>query len=330
MWHDSFICADAFFVYGREHSFCWNEPCCLICTIHSRLTYFPICTTTEWAGFDNSWCCSVLQLLQCVAVCRYSLVSSGQVQHSLGPRSFRAEYMHSREMCIHSLELCIYLRELYIYSRELYIHSRKLVIHSHELCIYSRKLCIHSRELYIHSNCTLIRVNWSFIRVNCAFIHVNCTFIHARECGGHMCTAYIYTLVTSFARMNTPDSFCVEMTQINTFTCHTHGWVMPHICALHICTCKFIHTNERTHICLFWNYTNGHIHMSHAQMSHVAHIHASCRIYEWVMSHIWMSHVAHMNESCRTCKWVMSHIWISHVAHMHESCRTYEWIMSHV
>ena len=196
MWHDSFICADAFFVYGREHSLCWNEPCCLICTIHSRLTYFPICTTTEWAGFDNSWCCSVLQLLQCVAVCRYSLVSSGQVHTGSTLAGFREAFV--RSICIHVNWAFIHLNCAFICVN----------------CTFIRVNCI-----CIHVNCAFIHMNCAFIRVNCAFIHVNCTFIqivhsfawighlfawivhsftwivlliHARECRGHMCTAYMH------------------------------------------------------------------------------------------------------------------------------------------
>jgi len=50
-------------------------------------------------------------------------------------------------------------------------------------------------------------------------------------------------------------------------------------------------------------------------MSHVTHMHASCRTYECGMLRTWMSHVTHMNESCHTygnCtqKWVMPHIWM--------------------
>jgi len=39
----------------------------------------------------------------------------------------------------------------------------------------------------------------------------------------------------------------------------------------------------------------------------------SGQICQWVMSHIWMRHVAHMNASCRIYECVMSHIWMSHV-----------------
>ena len=82
-----------------------------------------------------------------------------------------------------------------------------------------------------------------------------------------------------------------QVTHMNA-SCHTYGWVMPHI----------------------W-------------ISLVTHMNESCHAYECVMSHIWMGHATHMNESCQTYECVMSHIWMSHVTHMNASCHTCEWVM---
>jgi len=101
---------------------------------------------------------------------------------------------------------------------------------------------------------------------------------------------------------------------------------------------------------LFW------VLMSCLRLSHVSRMNESCtHISE--SCHTWISHVAHLHESCRTYNWVIwimdtyqrvmshtnqamlcrvrasresRHTWISHVSHMNESCRTYEIWMSHV
>jgi len=36
--------------------------------------------------------------------------------------------------------------------------------------------------------------------------------------------------------------------------------------------------------------------------------HCWCLLNKWVMSHAWMSHFAHLNESCPKYEWVMSHM----------------------
>jgi len=209
MWDDLFICSDAFFVYGREHSLCWNEPCCLICTIHSGLTYFPICTSGGFifsgfqltgltlAGFREAFraeyihsrlftqdyrtfrsvpllsepglifagvamCCSVLQ---CLAVCQCSLVSSGQVHRSLD----------SEKLFVRSIFIRVYCT--FIHVNWSFIHVNCAFIQVNCTFIRVNWSFIRVNCAFIQVNCTFIRVNWSFIRVNCAFIQVNCTFI---------------------------------------------------------------------------------------------------------------------------------------------------------
>jgi len=76
-------------------------------------------------------------------------------------------------------------------------------------------------------------------------------------------------------------------------SCHTHNWVMPHMCE--------------------WNMSNTYLVKSHIRISHVTHTNESCHTYRWVVG-------THMNESCHTYECVMSHVQMSHVTRMHESC----------
>ena len=124
----------------------------------------------------------------------------------------------------------------------------------------------------------------------------------AVSCSNACCTAVKASLALHMEWVTSHVSSQVTVTHFNQSR-HMYQRVM-----LHTSINQSRHTYQRV--------------MSHIWMSHVPHIHESCRTYEWVMSHISTSHVPHMNESWHTYERVMSHIWTSHVTHINESCHT--------
>ena len=61
-------------------------------------------------------------------------------------------------------------------------------------------------------------------------------------------------------------------------------------------------------------------------MSHVAHMNASCHVYEWAANERDILNLGtHIDESCRTYGCVMSHTWMSHVTHVNGQLPANEW-----
>jgi len=158
---------------------------------------------------------------------------------------------------------------------------------------------------------------------------------HIHMCGPQMCHSYIYIFF-----------FWASLAWHTYEIIHMRD--MTHLCDISMCDQQMCNSYVvfpflawRTYeSCLTYKW---HINEScrTCKMNHVAHIHESCRKYEWVMLYIWslakifflsynppinqfffrrthlgFSHVVRMNKSWYTYGWVMSHIWMSHVAYI--------------